>query len=194
MINLLLRQRPHGARAQGPQRAGGEPAQQRAACQRAAAAARAARPAASASSATAASCRSPRSARRSCSAGSARRRSVHPPCLPVAGRPPISRSSSSSCRTPCPPTATTRTRRGSARSAISSACSSTCAARPDWRKSALPFDTVFIVNRFLGAVSQAVLESGGMPNQFVGDGMLALFGLSTTRQEACRQALTRGGR
>ncbi|WOH54447.1 adenylate/guanylate cyclase domain-containing protein [Bradyrhizobium sp. sBnM-33] len=53
----------------------------------------------------------------------------------------------------------------------------------------LPFDTVFIVNKFLGAVSQAVLESGGMPNQFVGDGMLALFGLSTTRQNACRQAL-----
>ncbi|ANW05320.1 adenylate/guanylate cyclase domain-containing protein [Bradyrhizobium icense] len=53
----------------------------------------------------------------------------------------------------------------------------------------LPFDTVFIVNRFLGAVSQAVIESGGRPNQFVGDGMLALFGLSTSRQEACRQAL-----
>jgi adenylate cyclase len=53
----------------------------------------------------------------------------------------------------------------------------------------LPFDTVFIVNRFLGAVSQAVLENGGMPNQFVGDGMLALFGLSTTKREACRQAL-----
>jgi adenylate cyclase len=53
----------------------------------------------------------------------------------------------------------------------------------------LPFDTVFIVNRFLGAVSQAVIESGGMPNQFVGDGMLALFGLSTSRQNACRQAL-----
>ncbi len=53
----------------------------------------------------------------------------------------------------------------------------------------LPFDTVFIVNRFLGAVSQAVLESGGQPNQFVGDGMLALFGLASSRQEACRQAL-----
>ncbi|WP_065750974.1 adenylate/guanylate cyclase domain-containing protein [Bradyrhizobium paxllaeri] len=53
----------------------------------------------------------------------------------------------------------------------------------------LPFDTVFIVNRFLGAVSQAVIESGGRPNQFVGDGMLALFGLSTSRQNACRQAL-----
>jgi len=53
----------------------------------------------------------------------------------------------------------------------------------------LPFDTVFIVNRFLGAVSAAVLECGGRPNQFVGDGMLALFGLSVSRREACRQAL-----
>jgi adenylate cyclase len=53
----------------------------------------------------------------------------------------------------------------------------------------LPFDTVFIVNRFLGAVSQAVMECGGRPNQFVGDGMLALFGLSTGRQGACRAAI-----
>jgi adenylate cyclase len=53
----------------------------------------------------------------------------------------------------------------------------------------LPFDTVFIVNRFLGAVSQAVIECGGQPNQFVGDGQLALFGLGTSPQTACRQAL-----
>ncbi|UPK36831.1 adenylate/guanylate cyclase domain-containing protein [Bradyrhizobium sp. 186] len=53
----------------------------------------------------------------------------------------------------------------------------------------LPFDTVFIVNRFLGAVSQAVIENGGQPNQFVGDGMLALFGLTADSQTACRQAL-----
>lgn len=53
----------------------------------------------------------------------------------------------------------------------------------------LPFDTVFIVNRFLGAVSQAVMECGGQPNQFVGDGQLALFGLGTDPQAACRQAL-----
>jgi adenylate cyclase len=53
----------------------------------------------------------------------------------------------------------------------------------------LPFDTVFIVNRFLGAVSQAVVECGGQPNQFVGDGMLALFGLTSARPTACRQAL-----
>jgi adenylate cyclase len=53
----------------------------------------------------------------------------------------------------------------------------------------LPFDTVFIVNRFLSAVSQAVVECGGQPNQFLGDGQLALFGLGTNRQTACRQAL-----
>ena len=54
----------------------------------------------------------------------------------------------------------------------------------------LPFDTVFIVNRFLGAVSQAVIASGGQPNQFVGDGMLALFGLATDPAAACRQAIS----
>jgi adenylate cyclase len=53
----------------------------------------------------------------------------------------------------------------------------------------LPFDTVFIVNRFLGAVSQAVIECGGQPNQFVGDGQLALFGLGCSPQTACRQSL-----
>lgn len=53
----------------------------------------------------------------------------------------------------------------------------------------LPFDTVFIVNRFLSAVSQAVIECGGKPNQFVGDGQLALFGLETSPATACRQAL-----
>ena len=57
----------------------------------------------------------------------------------------------------------------------------------------LPFDTVFIVNRFLGAVSQAVLESGGMPNQFVGDGMLALFGLSTHPAGSLPPGVARGG-
>jgi len=53
----------------------------------------------------------------------------------------------------------------------------------------LPFDTVFVVNRFLAAVSQAVMECGGRPNQFVGDGMLALFGLAVSAETACRQAI-----
>jgi adenylate cyclase len=53
----------------------------------------------------------------------------------------------------------------------------------------LPFDTVFIVNRFLAAVSQAVVECGGQPNQFIGDGLLALFGLASSRRVACRAAI-----
>jgi adenylate cyclase len=58
----------------------------------------------------------------------------------------------------------------------------------------LPFDTVFIINRFLTAVSQAVVECGGHPNQFVGDGQLALFGLSANPQTACRQAIEAASR
>src|SRR5471030_32888 len=53
----------------------------------------------------------------------------------------------------------------------------------------LPFDIVFLINRFLEAASQAVIEAGGQPNQFVGDGLLALFGLDTDPATACRQAL-----
>jgi adenylate cyclase len=53
----------------------------------------------------------------------------------------------------------------------------------------LAFDTVFIINRFLAAVSQAVTEAGGQPNQYLGDGLMALFGLKTDPPAACRQAL-----
>jgi len=58
----------------------------------------------------------------------------------------------------------------------------------------LPFDTVFVINRFLSAVSQAVVESGGQPNQYIGDGMLALFGLTTTPLVAARQAIAAAAR
>jgi adenylate cyclase len=53
----------------------------------------------------------------------------------------------------------------------------------------LPFDVVFLINRFLAAVSQAALDAGGQPNQFIGDGTLALFGLEVSAETACRQAL-----
>jgi adenylate cyclase len=53
----------------------------------------------------------------------------------------------------------------------------------------LPFDTVFLINRFLAAVSHAVEEAGGRPNQFVGDGLLALFGLDRDPETACREAI-----
>src|SRR5580692_5528792 len=53
----------------------------------------------------------------------------------------------------------------------------------------LPFDTVFIINQFLNAVSSAVLSTGGQPNQVLGDGLLALFGMSGQPDLACRQAI-----
>jgi adenylate cyclase len=53
----------------------------------------------------------------------------------------------------------------------------------------LPFDVVFLINRFVETVSRAVTDAGGEPNQFVGDGVLALFGLNTNPATACRQAL-----
>jgi adenylate cyclase len=53
----------------------------------------------------------------------------------------------------------------------------------------LPFDTVFIINQFLNAVSHAVLSAGGEPNQVLGDGLLALFGMGDLPDVACRQAI-----
>jgi adenylate cyclase len=102
------------------------------------------------------------------------------------GRPAICRSSSSSCRTPADGHGSNPTRIGQERYLVNMFVDMRGSTKMAEKR--LPFDTVFIVNRFLGAVSQAVLESGGMLNQFVGDGMLALFGLSTSgRKPAVRR-------
>jgi len=53
----------------------------------------------------------------------------------------------------------------------------------------LPFDVVFILNRFFEAVGSAITAAGGMPNQFIGDGVMAIFGAETSPAEACGQAL-----
>src|SRR4029079_15506235 len=53
----------------------------------------------------------------------------------------------------------------------------------------LPVDIVFLINRFVETVSRAITDAGVDANQFVGDGVLALFGLDTAAATACRQAL-----
>lgn len=53
----------------------------------------------------------------------------------------------------------------------------------------LPFDVVFLLNRYFALVGGAVERSGGRLDKFIGDGAMALFGLETGREEACRQAL-----
>lgn len=53
----------------------------------------------------------------------------------------------------------------------------------------LPYDTVYILNRYFEVVGSAVEEAGGHLDKFIGDGALALFGLDTTVDVACRQAI-----
>ncbi len=53
----------------------------------------------------------------------------------------------------------------------------------------LPYDTVFLLNRYFEMIGEAVEGSGGVIDKFIGDGALAIFGLKTTLPEACRQAL-----
>jgi adenylate cyclase len=54
----------------------------------------------------------------------------------------------------------------------------------------LPFDVVFLLNRYFGIVGKAVEQAGGRLDKFIGDGAMALFGLNTTPEEACRQAIS----
>lgn len=53
----------------------------------------------------------------------------------------------------------------------------------------LPYDVVFLLNQYFKAMGEQVEANGGHVDKFVGDGMMALFGLETDRAEACRQAL-----
>jgi adenylate cyclase len=51
-----------------------------------------------------------------------------------------------------------------------------------------PFDAMFILGRFVNAVSEAVVEAGGQPAEFRGDAVVAVFGQRTDARTACRQA------
>ncbi len=57
----------------------------------------------------------------------------------------------------------------------------------------LPYDTVFLINQFLNAVSSAIVEADGQPNQVLGDGLLAVFGLKSDPEAACRAAVAACG-
>jgi adenylate cyclase len=53
----------------------------------------------------------------------------------------------------------------------------------------LPYDVVFLLNRYFRSVGQAVEQAGGRVDKFIGDGMMALFGLKAGPGVAARQAL-----
>jgi adenylate cyclase len=54
----------------------------------------------------------------------------------------------------------------------------------------LPFDAVFLVDRFVIAAGSAVEANGGRIGHFLGDGLMATFGLGCGPKLACRQALS----
>jgi adenylate cyclase len=54
----------------------------------------------------------------------------------------------------------------------------------------LPYDVVFLLNRYFAIVGEAVETAGGRLDKFIGDGAMALFGLQSAPGEACRQAVT----
>ena len=56
----------------------------------------------------------------------------------------------------------------------------------------LPFDTVFLLNRYFAETGQAITGAGGRIDKFIGDGVMALFGAEENADpaQACRQALT----
>jgi adenylate cyclase len=56
-------------------------------------------------------------------------------------------------------------------------------------ESRLPYDVVFLLNRFSEAVGSGIIAAGGTPNQLTGDGMMAIFGINTDAEQACRQPL-----
>lgn len=53
----------------------------------------------------------------------------------------------------------------------------------------LPFDIVFLLNRYFAIVGKAIEQAGGRIDKFIGDGAMALFGLNGTPADGCRQAL-----
>jgi adenylate cyclase len=56
-------------------------------------------------------------------------------------------------------------------------------------ESRLPYDVVFVLNRFREEMAHAIEGAGGVVNEFVGDGVMALFGLDSEVQTGCRQAI-----
>ncbi|MFO1075366.1 MAG: adenylate/guanylate cyclase domain-containing protein [Geminicoccaceae bacterium] len=54
----------------------------------------------------------------------------------------------------------------------------------------LPYDTVFLLNRYFAAMGEVVEAAGGEIDKFIGDGVMALFGVAQPPELAVPSALT----
>jgi len=53
----------------------------------------------------------------------------------------------------------------------------------------LPFDIVHLLNRYCGLMASAIEAHGGYVDKFIGDGVMAIFGISTGVKPGCEAAL-----
>jgi adenylate cyclase len=53
----------------------------------------------------------------------------------------------------------------------------------------LPYDVVFVLNQYFATMGEAVGRAGGHLDKFIGDGVMALFGLDRGPAQGCRDAL-----
>lgn len=53
----------------------------------------------------------------------------------------------------------------------------------------LPYDVVFVINQYFRHMGEAIEASGGHLDKFIGDGVMALFGLEDSPEVASRKAL-----
>ena len=53
----------------------------------------------------------------------------------------------------------------------------------------LSFDVVFFLNQFLGRMAEAIEDTGGYVDKFMGDGIMAIFGMDASIQEGATRAL-----
>jgi adenylate cyclase len=53
----------------------------------------------------------------------------------------------------------------------------------------LPYDVVFLLNRYFDAMGTAITQCGGHLDKFIGDGVMALFGIEDGPEAGCRAAL-----
>ena len=53
----------------------------------------------------------------------------------------------------------------------------------------LPYDVVFILNRYFRSMGEAIEGAGGRVDKFIGDGIMALFGVDQSPEHGCAAAL-----
>ncbi len=60
----------------------------------------------------------------------------------------------------------------------------------EFSRQKLPYDVVFLINQYFRYMGEAVEKNGGILDKFIGDGVMALFGVGSTPEDGARQALS----